>query len=109
MRPEASVNQSLVLLTNVSEEAIIKCTGKGYPTPLVRWFREGKLVEVQDINSNLSVYQTIIIEQPVQFLGDIVSILYVNPDHSYKQFGNYTCNATKDNEKDLVDVEIVRK
>ena len=112
MSPEASVNKSLVLLKSVNETAIIRCVGFGFPVPVVQWFRDDRLVDIKNDNTSLDVYQIIINTKPVEFLGDIVSILHVNPDHTYKQFGNYTCNATKikgKDETDLHDVEIVRK
>ena len=66
-----------------------------------------------DTNSTSSdVYQVVVKKtKPIGFLEWLSTILYVNPDASHNQFGNYTCNATKlkDNEQDHKIVEIVRK
>ena len=87
---------------------IIQCSGKGYPVPLVRWFRDGLKINT---NKSLDVYQVPDENTSPGFLEWIKTTLHVNPDSTYSQFGNYTCNATKptDDEKDLQDIEIVRK
>ena len=110
VRPETYVNASLVILKNINEQAIILCRGRGYPPPDVSWFRDGRRV---DTNTSVTpgLHQRIGNPVPNKFLGWVSVILYVNPDASHAQFGNYTCNATKlkDNEQDLKNVEIVRK
>jgi hypothetical protein len=108
--PEAEVNTlSPIYLNSSNEQTIIRCRGRGYPPPVVSWFRDGKRI---DTNSSSDVYQHFGTTTPARFLGWISTILYVKPDSTHSQFGNYTCNATKLNdnkEDDLEVVEIVRK
>ena len=107
VRPEAELNASAVYLKSTDEQAIIRCRGRGYPPPDVRWFSNG---EVIDRNTSTDVHQVYGNEKP-EFLEWISTILYVKPNSSLKQFRNYTCNVTnlKSGEKDFEDAEIVRK
>ncbi|XP_028410342.1 uncharacterized protein LOC114532921 [Dendronephthya gigantea] len=109
VRPEAIVNVSSVInFTSIKEQVIVRCEGRGYPTPVVRWFRDGGMVTTNR-SVTPGVYQRIGNTEPSKFLGWISAILYVKPDASHAQFGNYTCNVTKlkDSQKDLKNVEIV--
>ena len=109
VRAQAEVNTSSeIYFNNTDEQVIIRCSGRGYPSPVVSWFRDRKKINT---NSSSDVYQVFGKTTPTRFLGWISTILYINPDPAHSQFGNYTCNATKlkANEHDLQVVEIVRK
>ncbi|XP_028394789.1 hemicentin-1-like [Dendronephthya gigantea] len=109
VRPEAIVNvSSVIYFTSIKEQVIVRCEGRGYPTPVVTWFRDERMVTTNR-SVTPGVYQRIGNTEPSKFLGWISAILYVKPDASHAQFGNYTCNVTKlkDSQKDLKDVEII--
>ena len=111
VRPETKVNStSAIYLNNINTTVIILCSGKGYPLPVVRWFKDGNEIDTNSTTSS-DVYQVVVKKTNPKFLEWLSTILYVNPDATHSQFGNYTCNATKlkDNEQDHKIVEIVCK
>lgn len=90
----------------MQESAIITCSVIAYPSLNVTWYRNGQEVGKGNDSSEIDVYQKVVNLRPDYFLQPVASILYVNPNNTKSQFGNYTCRAAPNVSKR---VEIVRK